>query len=63
MNTAAYECRFSKINIKSDTQLQSVSLNYLMYLSIDGPSVQGFDPQTVVDYWASKSPFVRRPDM
>ena len=50
MHTAAYERRFSKMNIiKSDyhTQLQSVSLNNLMYLSIDGPSIQEFDPQPV----------------
>ena len=62
MNTAACEHGFSKMNIiKSDyrTQLQSVSL---MYLSIDGPSVQEFDPQPAIDYWASKSLCVRRPD-
>ena len=65
MNTAACERGFSKMNIiKSDyrTQLQSVSLNNLMYLSIDGPSVQEFDPQPAIDYWASKSLRVRRPD-
>ena len=64
MNTAACERGFSKMNIiKSDyrAQLQSVSLN-LMYLSIDGPSVQEFDPQPAIDYWASKSLRVRRPD-
>ena len=44
------------------TLCMMLSLNNLMYLSIDGPSVQEFDLQPAIDYWASKSLRVHRPD-
>ena len=67
MNTAICERGFSMLNqIKSDgraVMLRS-TLNSLMFISINGPSLEAFNPQPAMSYWAStvhRRPNYRKP--
>lgn len=56
MNTAVCERGFSMMNaIKSQSRsvLQNSTLNAIMLLSIDGPTLESFNPQPAVDFWAA----------
>jgi hypothetical protein len=57
MSTAACERGFSMMNrIKSDgrSRMGSTTLNSLMCISIDGPSLESFDAQPAVNQWSSE---------
>ena len=55
MNTACCERGFSAMNrIKSKgrARLKNSTLNSMMLICTDGPSLESFDPQSAVDHWS-----------
>ena len=54
MNAVVCERGFSMMNrIKTEESgMLNSALNALMYISTDGPSLEDFDPQPAVNYWA-----------
>ena len=60
-NTAVYKRGFSSMNREESvlqTRLGDYSLDHLMWVNIDGPSLDNFDAEKFVSDWLKNSPLL-----